>query len=205
MSLANALHVHRFSGLAASGLSLTASLLVALAPRGWDLSELRSLCLGLAGLLGLGALVAMLVSAVSVLVVVAAAPSGIGVGHRFAVAVGGACGAAVVLVSGSDRWSGPGTGTLLVAGVLLLVALVAAVQVWTSLARHAGNFQLAEDLRNAFLVTITGAVLQRLASGSGEPLLMLVGVVALVPGAIMSFTAFGALARQYQYGAAWAT
>jgi hypothetical protein len=205
MSLANAIQVHRISGLSASLLSLAASFVFALTPQGWDTSSFRALCLQFSGLLFLGALFSGLVSVICVMVIVAIAPHGIGVGHRFALAVLAAVGAIGTLILGIGGRDDPGVGTVLVAGVLMLVSLIEMAQVWTALARFSSNDQLAEDLRNSFLVAITGAILHRLASSSGEPVVMLAGIVALIPGTIMGFKALGALVQQFQTGAAWET
>lgn len=207
-TLATAIHTHRFSGLLATGLSLAASLCLAAAPEPSYFSgtgALREVLVGLAVLLSLGSGLLALTSAVSVFVVVATAPRDSGVVGRFVSAMAFAGLAVGALVVGPRGWRGPEAGTLFVAGLLILVAAVLMVQMWTSLARASGNFQLAEDLRTAYIAAITGAVLSSVANGSGVPFVTLAGMVAVLPGAIMSFKALGGLARQFQYGAAWAS
>ncbi|MDP3237800.1 MAG: hypothetical protein Q8N26_33735 [Myxococcales bacterium] len=115
-------------------------------------------------------------------------------------AVLAAVGAGIVLVNSSSRWEG-----LLAIVILALVALIAMAQVWTCLARSTGNHQLADDLRNAYIAAVAGAVLSRLASGSGLAFITIMGGLAIIPGTVMYFRTLGALSRQLRYGAAWAT
>jgi hypothetical protein len=215
MPLATSIEVHRIAGLVASVLSLTASLTLALAPDGWSGHSLRQVMVGLAVLLGLGSSLSALVSAGAVLVVVATAPSSSGVAGRFGVAVLAAVGAGLVFVAdevrqraegdGSSRWEGPGVEAVLAIVILALVALIAMVQVWTCLARSTGNHQLAEDLRNAYIAAVAGAVLSSLVSLSGLAFITIMGGLASIPGTVMCFRTLGALSRQLRYGAAWAT
>ena len=205
MPLAISIEVHRIAGLVASVLSLTASLTLALAPDGWSGHSLRQVMAGLAVLLGLGSSLSALVSAGAVLVVVATAPSSSGAAGRFGVAVLAAVGAGLVLVNSSSRWEGPGVEAVLAIVILALVALIAMVQVWTCLARSTGNHQLAEDLRNAYIAAVAGAVLSSLVSLSGLAFITIMGGLASIPGTVMCFRTLGALSRQLRYGAAWAT
>lgn len=206
-TLVTALNAHRFAGLSATVLSFAASLSVALAPSRWDFGGdgLRSLMLGFAALMGVGSLLLAVASAVSVVAVVVSAPPNSGVAGRFSFALVSAGAAAFVFLNGRSRWSDPSLGAVLLAGALMLMALIAMVQLWTSLARASGNHQLADDVRNAAIAAIVGAGVHLLTAGSGAVLPVLLGGFAVVPGAVMTFRALGALARQLQYGSAWAT
>ncbi|MDX2011649.1 MAG: hypothetical protein SFW67_15720 [Myxococcaceae bacterium] len=207
-TLATAIHTHRFAGLLATGLSAAAALCVAAAPEPSYFSgtgALREVLVGLAVVLSLGSVLSMLTSAGSFLVVVTTAPLESGVVGRFVSALAFAGLAVAVLMLGPRGWRGPADETIVVAGLLGLVAAIVTVTLWTSLARAAGNHQLADDLRTAYIAGITGAVLSRVAASSGLPFITLAGMVAVLPGAFMSFKALGGLARQFQYGAAWAT
>lgn len=206
--LATAIHTHRYAGLLAAGCSFGAALCRAAAPEPSYFSAsggLRGLFLGMAVLLTLGAGLLALASAISALVVVANAPPNSGVVGRFVSAAAFAGLALAVVMFGPRGWRGPDEGTLVVAALLFLVAMVLGFQVWTTLARASGNDQLADDLRTAFIATVTGSVLSRLAGSTDLPFIALLGLFAAVPGLIMTFKALGSLARQFQYGAAWST
>lgn len=203
MSLSSSITVHRFAGLLGSLCSLVAALALVVRPDGWRASGLREVLSVIALLAGTTATLALLASVVGFLGVVAFAPRESGVLRRFVVVLSSGALAAWLSYAGLRPWERPAPLTYLAIGVLVLVAIIVGVRLWTGLARHTGNHQLADDLRVAFIFSFAGGALNVFLSGSHSPPLVVLGAVCALPGAVLVFKTLGALSNQFRYGSAW--
>lgn len=205
MSLSGSINVHRTATLAAAALSVVTSLCFLVMPNGWRGAALRDVLHAIAMLSSSASTLALLISAIAFVLLVGLSPDGSGTGQRFVIAVGSVVLAAVLFVNGTREWGGLSGPTVLAIAVLSIIAFVATAMLWTGLARHAGNHQLADDIRTAFVFLVVGGIANGLLARTGQPVLMFLGHVLTLPGSVLLFKTQGALARQFRSGHAWSS